>query len=76
MRVWFLLPLAFAAFAIGLRPGPWRLEPRDEEADWWEAERAAERLDELRWKVAEARYKLWALTMRLSAPRSGIRWRD
>ena len=70
MHVWLLLPLALATFAVGLRPGPWRLDSRDEDAEWQEWKRQREEaLDSLHWKVAEARYKLWALTMRLSAPR-------
>jgi hypothetical protein len=69
MWLWLLLLVALLAFAIGLKPGPWRIEPPDEEGEAWHA---FEALEELQWKVAQARYQLYELTMRLSAPRRGV----
>ncbi|HYX87133.1 MAG TPA: hypothetical protein VE777_19360 [Gaiellales bacterium] len=68
MWLWLLLLLVVAliAFGIGRKPGPCWIEPRDEEVDAWQA---FEALEEVRWKVAEACYQLYVLTMRLFAPR-------
>jgi hypothetical protein len=51
MWLWLRLLVALLAFAIGLKPGPWRIEPRDEEGEAWPA---CEALEELHWQVAEA----------------------